>query len=91
MLRVLWERGWIDEPNFSEYRKISTDDDGEIIDDRSLVILMASCLDFANEISELQSVGEEMGIEVMLTPKFHCEQVKESNMRGESPNQYTGQ
>ena len=62
MLQVLWERGWIDERYFSEYRKISRDDNGEIIDDRSLVILMASCLDFANEISELQSVGEKIGI-----------------------------
>ena len=59
MLQVLWERGWIDERYFSEYRKISRDDNGEIIDDRSLVILMASCLDFANEISELQSVGKK--------------------------------
>ena len=73
MLQVLWERGWIDETALSEYQKISTDDDGKIIDERSLVVLMASCLDFANEISELQTVGEKLGIEVMLTPKFHCE------------------
>jgi hypothetical protein len=72
MLQVLWKRGWIDEPHFYEYRRIATDDNGETIDDRSLVILMASCLDFANEISQLQAVGERMGIEVMLTPKFDC-------------------
>jgi hypothetical protein len=77
MLQVLWERGWVDEPNFSEYRKISTDNNGEVIDDRSLVILMASCLDFANEISQLQAIGEKMGSEIMLTPKFHCEMAGE--------------
>ena len=77
MLQVLWERGWVDEQYFSEYRKISTDDDGKVIEDRSLVILMASCLDFANEISQLQAIGTQMGSEVMLTPKFHCEMAGE--------------
>jgi hypothetical protein len=38
LLQVLWERGWIDESNLQEYQDFSLD------------VLMASCLDFANEI-----------------------------------------
>jgi hypothetical protein len=34
---------------------------------------MESCLDFANETTELQSMGEKMGVRVLLTTKFHAE------------------
>lgn len=34
---------------------------------------MESCLDFANEISELQTVGEAIDCRVLATPKFHAE------------------
>ena len=34
---------------------------------------MESCLDFANEISELQTVGEAIDCHVLATPKFHAE------------------
>ena len=34
---------------------------------------MASCLDFANDISELQSIGDEIKVRVFATPKFHAE------------------
>lgn len=39
----------------------------------SLLSLMESCLDFANKITELQSMGKEPGVEVMITPKFHAD------------------
>jgi hypothetical protein len=44
-----------------------------VINDFSLEILMASCLDFANEITEMEALGETMGIRVVSTTKFHCE------------------
>jgi hypothetical protein len=34
---------------------------------------MASCLDFADEITEMEALGETMGIRVVSTTKFHCE------------------
>jgi hypothetical protein len=49
------------------------DDEGEVIDDYSLDVLMASCLDFADEITEIEARGETMGIRVVSTTKFHAE------------------
>ena len=77
LLQVLWERGWIDEEIWQEYRRLATDGNGEPIEDLSLSVLMASCLDFANEVTELQSVGRKMTIDVLLTPKYHCEMAGE--------------
>jgi hypothetical protein len=34
---------------------------------------MASCLDFAEEMTALQHVGSELGVSVIITPKFHAE------------------
>ena len=54
----------------------ATDDDGgkvlEGAEDWSLKCLMASCLDFAEEMTALQHVGSELGISVVITPKFHA-------------------
>ena len=33
---------------------------------------MASCLDFAEEMTALQHVGNELGIAVIISPKFHA-------------------
>jgi hypothetical protein len=43
----------------------------------SSVKMMESCLDFANEITELQPVGEKMGVRVISTTKFHAEMAGE--------------
>ncbi len=64
-MQVLWERGWIDESNLQEYQVLQKDDEGEVIDDFSLDVLMASCLDFADEITEMEARGETMGIRVV--------------------------
>ena len=57
LLQVLWERGWIDEAQLDKY-KIDVAPDGkqhlEGAEDWSLKCLMASCLDFANEMTALQ-------------------------------------
>ena len=58
LLQVLWERGWIDEGQLEKYTiEPATDDDGEVLEgaeDWSLKCLMASCLDFAEEMTALQ-------------------------------------
>jgi hypothetical protein len=41
--------------------------------DWSLMCLMASCLDFAEEMTALQHVGGKLGVSVTITPKFHAE------------------
>ena len=56
---------------------MTKNDDGEIIEEYSLEILMESCFDFANEISELQTVGKAINYRVLATPKFHVEIVCE--------------
>jgi hypothetical protein len=64
LLQVLWERGWIDEGQVERYTMDpTTDDDGEVLDgaeEWSLRVLMASCLDFAEEMTALQHVGNEL-------------------------------
>jgi hypothetical protein len=89
LLQVLWERGWIDTSqckaskdkdgntiiNTSPYtlngkRNLIT---GEVNELMSLRHLMAKCPDFMEEETALQFLGSQLGIEVMLTPKFHCE------------------
>ena len=49
------------------------DDDGNLDLDFSLLYLMESCLDFAEEITMLQHIGSELGVTVFTTPKFHAE------------------
>jgi hypothetical protein len=54
----------------------ATDDDGKVLEgaeDWSLKCLMASCLDFAEEMTALQHVGSELGVSVIIMPKFHAE------------------
>ena len=76
-MQVLWERGWIDEAYLDKYTMdLATDDDGEVLEGAeqwSLKCLMASCLDFAEEKTALQHVGSELGVSVIITPKFHAE------------------
>ena len=77
LLQVLWERGWIDEGQIEKYTMdLAKDDDGEVLEGAenwSLKYLMASCLDFAEELTALQHVGNELGVSVLITPKFHAE------------------
>jgi hypothetical protein len=77
LLQVLWERGWIDKGQLEKYTMDpATDDDGEVLEgaeDWSLKCLMASCLDFAQEMTALQHVGSKLGVSVIIMPKFHAE------------------
>ena len=38
---------------------------------------MASCLDFAEEMTALQHVGKELGVSVIISPEFHAKMVGE--------------
>jgi hypothetical protein len=74
LLQVLWERRWIDESRLDDYTIIRKDDAHGAVDlELSLQCLMESCLDFANEIMEVQPMGEKMGVRVISTTKFHAE------------------
>ncbi|KAI2493516.1 hypothetical protein MHU86_21027 [Fragilaria crotonensis] len=80
-MQVLWERGWIDEGNIDKYTMDIAKDknDGEDMEDAenwSLKYLMASCLDFAEEMTALQH-GHALGVSVLITPKFHAEMAGE--------------
>ena len=81
LMQVLWERGWIDENQIEKYTMdLAKDDDGEVLEGAenwSLKYLMASCLDFAEEMTALQHVGHELGVSVLITPKFHAEMAGE--------------
>jgi hypothetical protein len=78
LLQVLWERGWIDESKLDEYEIIKKDDEGIlVVDDKGLEVMLASCLDFADEITELQAKGEEMEVRVTPTTKFYAEMAGE--------------
>ena len=77
LLQVLWERGWIDTGNLDKYTiDPATDADGKVLEGAeqwSLRCLMARCLDFAEELTALQHVGKELGVSVIISPKFHAE------------------
>jgi hypothetical protein len=76
LLQVLWERGWINEGQLEKYTmEPAMDDDAEVLEgaeDWSLKCLMASCLDFAEEMTAIQHVGSELGVSVVITPKLHA-------------------
>ena len=74
LLQILWERGLVDANKLDTYTmKGKTDELGNIINNTSLIYLMANCTDFANEETLLQHKGREMGVLVDRTPKCHPE------------------
>jgi hypothetical protein len=75
MFQVLWERGWVDEARWKDYRLVARDpdDDDRIIESLSLKFLMENCHDFQNEVTQLQTVASSYGMRVEMTPKYHAE------------------
>lgn len=74
MLQILWERGWICEEELGRYRKKSVDDDGFLVKEYSLThSMLGECSDFANELSQLEYVCSECGVEALITTKYHAE------------------
>jgi hypothetical protein len=72
LLQVLWERGWIDESKISQYKKIVTDDAGFIVKEFSLAHMLETCTDFANEKTQLEFVCQSLGMEALITTKYHA-------------------
>ncbi len=46
---------------------------GQVLESSSLLALMAQCTDFKEEETALQFLGQQLGLRVLFTPKFHCE------------------
>ena len=73
-MQVLWERGFIDVQNQKQYtvggKKLP---DGTLDLSKSLLHMLGECLDFKQEISALQHLGSQLGIQIDHTPKFHAE------------------
>ena len=72
MLQVLWESGWINANKLSEYKMMLQDDAGFIVREYSLSILMGSCTDFVNKKSQLEYVCQSLGVEALITMKYHA-------------------
>jgi hypothetical protein len=77
MLQVLWERGWINANKLSEYKLVLHNNEGFVVKDYSLSILMGSCSDFANEKSQLEYVCQSLGVEASITTKYHAKYASE--------------
>ncbi|KAI2492861.1 hypothetical protein MHU86_21674 [Fragilaria crotonensis] len=74
LLQVLWERGLIESEALDKYtvdgrRNVIT---GKVDLQNSLRHIMANCRDFKDETA-LQHLGRQLGVTVLLTPKFHAE------------------
>jgi hypothetical protein len=63
---------------FIEYIFIKKDDKGIVADGQSWEVMLASCLYFANTITEVQAKGGEMEVRVILTRIFHAEMAGEA-------------
>ena len=75
LLQVLAERGLIDRASLEKYtmdgRKDAITDTVDL--QYSLKHLMSRCSDFKEEETALQYLGTQLGVKVLLTPKFHAE------------------
>ena len=73
LLQIIWERGFIDASKITNYNLHAWDSDEECIPEYSLVDLMKSCTDFMEELSQLEAIGENLGVKVITTTKYHAE------------------
>jgi len=73
LLQVLWERGWIDDTKTSQYKKVVIDDAGFPVKEFSLEMMLDSCVDFANETTQLEYICKSLGAEALITTKYHAE------------------
>ena len=73
LMQVLWERGFINTSQTSEYQLEKKDSDGKLIKHLSLRYLMSSCDDFMNEKCQIEHIAEKLGITVVITTKYHAE------------------
>ena len=55
------------------YKKKCVDDNGEEVHHLSYVRIMESYLDFANELTQLEYVAQELDASVLITIRYHTE------------------
>ena len=69
------QRGLIERGSLEKYTLDGCKDNitGTIDLQYSLRHIMAECTDFKHEESALQYLGSQLGVKVLLTPKFHAE------------------
>jgi hypothetical protein len=75
LLQVLGERGLIERAALERYTLDGRKDTitGKIDLQYSLCSLLGKCKDFKEEETDLQFLGTQLGVTVLLTPKFHTE------------------
>ena len=88
LLQVLWERGWIDEKNVSEYslkgKEYQKDSDSKILPEHRRFVLrslMEDCADFRNEKSAMEVLIDDLNskvvnnqtVNIIIPPKYYCE------------------
>ena len=75
LLQVLRERGLIDCESIDKYTVDGRKDviSGKVDLQYSLRGIMSNCQDFKEEETALQHLGRQLGVTVLLTPKFHAE------------------
>jgi hypothetical protein len=89
MLQILYEQGWICEEHLDRYKKKLVDDAGLIVKEYSLGNLLEACTDFANEKTQLEYVCGCLGVNVVITAKYHVEYAGEGiEYSWELPKQY---
>jgi len=72
--QVLWVRGWLDVSQLPMYKNICVNDNGEELHDLSIIQIMESCLDFANELTQIEYVVQNLdSSSVLITTKYHAE------------------
>jgi len=71
--QVLWERGFIDANKPYSYYQVEKKVDGKVVEAISVRPMMAKCTDFAEEMSQLESIGKKLGCSVIITTKYHAE------------------
>jgi hypothetical protein len=75
LLQVLGERGLIERASLDKYTMDGRKDtiSGKVDLQYSLRSLLGECKDFKEEETALQFLGTQLGVTVLLTPKFHAE------------------
>jgi len=76
ILQILWERGLIDELNYKATLTLDGRKNpltGLIDESMSLHHLLGKCPDFKNELSAVQVLGQDLGVVIDATPKYHAE------------------
>ena len=72
MQQILWERGLLD-PTVMYIAKIKADDDAETENKIQYSDVLADCPDFANELTSLQHLANELGSSIDRSMKSHPE------------------